>query len=73
MKTYPMINFMVRYGRPFAILAAVVVFAGGFAKYWRATEPLWLGIGIVGGIGAWVLLRSLAELIEVVADTLMPR
>lgn len=73
MKQYPMIKFMVRFGRPLALVSALVLFAGGMTKYVRAGEPLWLGVGIVGGIGTYIVMRSLAELIEVVADTLMPR
>ena len=73
MKTYPAILFFARHGRNLAValgvllaLAAGVLFAAGAGT-----------VVLVGGLGlallTWGVVRVGAEVVEVVAETLLPR
>ena len=73
MKRYPMIEFMVRHGRRLAIAGAIVPALLGVASAVRFNEPLWLLAGAIGAAGSFIVLRSLAERVEVIAETLLPR
>jgi hypothetical protein len=72
-KTYPAILFITRHGRRLAIaLAAALLLAaigGSFAT--GSTAGLWLGVPAAAAL--WALVRVASEVIEVVAETLLPR
>ncbi len=70
--TYPAIRFVVRYGRPLAVLLALLTLAVG------VTCGLQFGwIFFVLGLFAAVLVGAsmvvLAEVMTIIAETLMPR
>ncbi|MBN8748876.1 Uncharacterised protein [Xylophilus ampelinus] len=73
MKRYPFIEFMAQHGRRLALaISAVAVLL--------ALVLLVMGVSLAGGMAALIgavllypLMRLLAELIEVISDTLMPR
>ena len=73
MTRYPMIEFMVRHGRRVAAGGSSVVALFGILSAWRFGEPFWLVAGLIGTAGGYLVLRSLAEMIEVIAETLLPR
>ncbi|MSQ20277.1 MAG: hypothetical protein EXR39_12160 [Betaproteobacteria bacterium] len=73
MKTYPAIALAARHGRHAAIAIGVLALLitliattaqGGFMPFAWA---------LLAGVLAWAVARLLAELIEVIADTLLPR
>ena len=73
MKTYPCIQFMVRNGRKVALCIALLLLVIGVYA-WLATGRFDCLIG--GGmlaIGAYFFLRIFAEILEVIAETLLPR
>lgn len=73
MKTYPAITLVARHGRRAAIAFGVLVFLIGFVSAWNAGGVLPLVMAAVAGVVAWAIARLLAELVEVIADTLLPR
>ena len=73
MKTYPLIQFMVKHGRQIALAVALLLLAAG-AYGWQATGQLGCMAGgvVLAGI-AYFVLRVCVEVLEVIADTLLPR
>jgi len=72
-KTYPAVRFVLRYGHALAGLAGIALFiAGAFATM---TGNGW-GWALAGALSAplvYLLLRSYAELVSIIAETLLPR
>jgi hypothetical protein len=73
MKTYPAINVAARHGRRAAIAIGVLVALIYLITGVREGGLIPILAAFVYGIVAWAVARLLAELIEVIADTLLPR
>jgi hypothetical protein len=71
--TYPAIHFMVRYGHALAIAVAAVVGLGGIAAAFAGWGWAWLPAGLLLAALAYLLFRSYAEIVQVIAETLLPR
>jgi hypothetical protein len=73
MNTYPMLHFLVRWGRPVAVALAGLVAAAGIWAALSSGNILWgfLGLGL-GAIG-YGLLLSYVELVKLVMDMLLPK
>lgn len=73
MKTYPMIQFVVKHGRKIALGVALAVLVMG-AYAWMVTGLIGCLIGglLLAG-GAFFVLLVFIEVVEVIADTLLPR
>jgi len=73
MKRYPFIEFVARHGRRLSLAIPVVVALLAVVIFFISSSPA-SGIAVlVIAILLYPLIRLLAELIEVIADTLMPR
>ena len=71
-KQYPAIRFVIRQGNAVAfVVAAAIVLLG---LYIGVAAGQWLTATVVIAVGvlAYLLLRTFAELVDVVADTLLP-
>jgi hypothetical protein len=73
MPNYPIINFLVRHGHPFAIGVAVLPALAGL---WAASAGgAWLYA--LGGVAAaavlYVLMKSYVEMVAIIADMLLPK
>ncbi len=73
MKTYPAIALVARHGRRAAIPIGVLVSLIALISAWNAGGVLPLALASAAGVIAWAIARLLAELVEVIADTLLPR
>lgn len=70
---FPMLSMIVRYGRPAAILLAVLA---GLLLTWLMWSPLgWMSVtaGVVTGVIVYVLVRSYVEIVTLITEMLMPR
>jgi hypothetical protein len=72
-KTFPAVLFVSRHGRRLALVVGVVLAVAGLACFIVSREPMGLVGGLVSASVAWASLRLVAELVEVVAETLLPR
>ena len=73
MKTYPLIQFMVKHGRKIALAIALLLLAAG-AYGWLATGQAGCVIGgVLLASAAYFVVRVCVEVLEVIADTLLPR
>jgi fatty acid desaturase len=70
---YRAIHFLVRHGHALAIAIAVVVGLGGIAAALAGWGWAWLPAGLVLAALAYLLFRSYAEIVQVIAETLLPR
>ena len=73
MKTYPLIQFMVKHGRKIALGVALFLLAAG-AYGWQVTGHAGCVVGgVLLAVAAYFVLRVCVEVLEVIADTLLPR
>jgi Na+/proline symporter len=73
LNTYPAILFTARYGRRIAAAVAAVIALVGMIASYLCSSLVGTALTLACAIAAWAVLRVLAELIEVIADTLLPR
>lgn len=73
MKRYPAIEFAARHGRRIAVVGALLFALGSVVCVLRGGPVLALAIGLPAALALFALLRLGAEMIEVIADTLLPR
>ena len=73
MKTYPAITFVARYGRRSALPIGVLVMLIRIASTMSEGGLMPMVHALIAGAATWAVARLLAELIEVIADTLLPR
>ncbi|MDO8276569.1 MAG: hypothetical protein Q7T63_00430 [Burkholderiaceae bacterium] len=72
-KTYPAVLLMARHGRRIAVALACVVALAALGCYvYLGSVPMLIG-GLVLAAAAWAVMRVAAEIVEVVAETLLPR
>ncbi len=72
-KTYPAVQLVARHGRQLAIaVSAVIAIASVTALLFQGAVIVAIA-GLVAAVAVWGFLRLLAEMVEVVAETLLPR
>jgi len=71
--TYPLIRFVCRYGRKISLFAGLLSWLICLFMAHHCQSVLALLVGTLGSLVLGALLRLLAEVIEVVADALLPR
>jgi hypothetical protein len=70
---YPAIHFMVRHGHALAIAVTIVIGLSGIAAAVVGWGWAWIPAGFVLAALAYLLFRSYAEIVQVIAETLLPR
>jgi hypothetical protein len=73
MKRYPAIEFIARHGRRVAIGCGCLTGLLFMVLGWQQESASLTIIGIVAGTFAWGVARVGVEVVEVVAETLLPR
>jgi len=67
------IRLVVRHGYPMPwIIASIAVLLCGWIA-WREASALWAVAGIALGLVLFVVLRVAVEVVDLVAETLLPR
>lgn len=70
---YPTVEFLVKYGQHFAVsLGALPVVLGVILAWFFQIWFLTLG-GLVAGGVLYVIARSYVELVQIIADMLLPK
>ena len=73
MPKYPVIDFLLRHGHRFAVAVALLpAIAGVYLAYLGWGWPIAVGGLLAGGI-LYVLAKSYAELVAIIADMLLPK
>lgn len=70
---YPAVRFLLRFGKPLALVLGVAIAAGGL---WAAGAGLgwwWGAAGVIGGLLVFFFMRVFSELVHILADTLLPQ
>jgi fructose-specific phosphotransferase system IIC component len=73
MRKYPAIEFVAMHGRKLALVAGFVFGSIGIASGLMAGAITTIFYGLVAGLTTAMVLRVAVEVVEVVADTLLPR
>ncbi len=71
--SYPAIRFIATQGNRLALAVAIVPVLLGLWALTTGWSWPWLGLGLGAGAVLWLILRSYAEVLRILADTLMPR
>jgi len=72
-KTYPAVLFVAAHGRRLALAAGLLAALLSLACLVAGGGPAGAAVGLVFAVVVWGGLRLLGELVEVVAETLLPR
>jgi len=73
MTHYPLIRMTVRHGRQVAWISGCLAGILSVVVYFQFNSIWLLVLGLLFSIGVGVFLRLLTEIVEVVADALLPR
>lgn len=73
MKTYPMVNLLLRHGNRMADAAALVMPIGAFLLVAYGWAWPTVVAGILLGAAVYIVAHSYVELVQIIADTLLPR
>lgn len=73
MERYPVLDFILRYGKlasiGVALLAALVVVGLG----WQALGWIAVGLAMIAGVVVFVLAKSYVEIVTIITEMLVPR
>jgi hypothetical protein len=72
MKNYPAVRFVARHGHALAVVVALALLLLGLWIGSSGAGWIWGVASIAAGALAYLMLRTFAELVDVVADTLIP-
>ena len=73
MRSYPMVQALVKYGHALAIVAALACVAGGIAFAVREGVVAYAAVGFAVAALLYVLLKSYTELVSIIADMMLPK
>ena len=70
---YRTLLFFSNYGKAVACLAAAVVCLAGMALWWSGYGAVWVPAGVILGAFTLLLMNCLAELVQLIVDTMIPK
>lgn len=70
--SYPALRFMLRYGNALAWVLGLAILAGGFWGTYLSGNWWCAAGGVIGAPLFFLLFRSYYEVLQIVADTLLP-
>lgn len=70
---YPAVQVFLRYGNLIAILAGLAPLAGVAWLVVEGASAWWIAAGVAAGAFVFLLMRSYAELVTIIADMLLPK
>jgi hypothetical protein len=73
MNDYPMLHFLMRWGKLAAACLALAVLAAGLWGALSSGQWLWVVAGAVAAAVGYALALSYVELIRVIVDMLLPK
>jgi hydrogenase/urease accessory protein HupE len=73
MNDYPMLHFLMRWGKLAAACLAFAVLAAGLWAALSSGQWLWAVAGVVIAVVGYALAMSYVELIRVIVDMLLPK
>ena len=72
-KDYPAIRFIIRFGHALAIAAGIAALLAGLVAWLGGAGWGWTFVGLLAAPILYMVLRGYAELVSIIADTLLPR
>jgi hypothetical protein len=73
MNDYPMLHFLMRWGKLAAACLALAVLAAGLGAAFSSGQWRWAVAGVVVAVVGYALAMSYVELIRVIIDMLLPK
>jgi hypothetical protein len=70
---YPMLQLLLRWGKPIAVVLACLVAAAGLWAAWSSGNLVWGLVGIGAAAIGYCLLLSYLELVKLITDMLLPK
>lgn len=73
MNDYPMLHFLMRWGKPAAAGLAAAVFIAGVWAGASSGQWMWAAAGAIVAAVGYALALSYVELVKVIVDMLLPK
>ena len=73
MNEYPMLGFILQWGKLVAAALAVALAAAGIWCAWSGGHAIWAAAGIVAAAVGYGLALSYVELVKLITDMLVPK
>jgi hypothetical protein len=73
MNDYPMLRFIVDWGKLVAAILALLVAVAGIWCAWNGGHPIWVLAGIIAGAVGYGVALSYVELVRLITDMLVPK
>jgi hypothetical protein len=73
MERYPVLNFILRYGKTASIAAALLAALVVAGLAWPALGWIAIGLAVIAGLVVFVLAKSYVEIVTIITDMLVPR
>lgn len=73
MERYPVLNFILRYGKVASVAAAILAAVAIAGLGWQALGWLAIVLAIVAGAVVFVLAKSYVEIVTIITEMLVPR
>jgi hypothetical protein len=70
---YPTVEFLVKHGPKFAIALGLLPVLGGIVLSWFLQLWILTVVGLLAGGILFVVARSYVELVQIIADMLLPK
>ncbi|PLC53955.1 hypothetical protein CR155_11030 [Pollutimonas nitritireducens] len=70
---YPMLRFVARHGRNLMLAVAVMLAVVGLAIGWQAASVIFASAAVILSVVVFVIGRALVEMVELIADMLLPK
>lgn len=72
-KKYPAVVFIARYGRTGSLVLSILAGVYSLSEYAMHPDWIYLLLNLIASAVLWGCARLAVEIVEVVADTLLPR
>jgi hypothetical protein len=73
MNDYPMLHFLIRWGKPGAAGLAIIVAAAGIWGGAADGNWIWALAGLVAAVVGYAVALSYVELVKLIVDMLLPK
>lgn len=73
MERYPVLNFILRYGKVASVAAAILAAVAIAGLGWQVLGWLAIVLAIVAGAVVFVLAKSYVEIVTIITEMLVPR
>ena len=72
-KPYRMLQFMAKYGKMIGYISGILIIVVATVLWQSGYGMIWIAVGVGLGIFATLMLNCIAELVDLIVDTMIPK